>query len=81
VLRLLDDHLRGREFFVGESYSIADIGIYGYVHVAGEAGIDLRPFAHVSGWLECVRRQPGYMNDLEPYPANAAPGAGRSLYD
>ena len=81
VLRLLDDHLSEREFFVGESYSIADSGIYGYVHVADEAGIDLRLFAHVGAWLERVRRQPGYINDLEPYPANAAPGVGRSLYD
>jgi len=81
VLRLLDDHLSGREFFVGERYSVADIGIYGYVHVAHEAGIDARPHQNVAAWLERVRGQPGHMNDLEPYPANAAPGAGRSLYD
>ena len=81
VLRLLDDHLAGREFFVGADYSIADIGIYGYVHVAGEAGIDMRPYEHLGAWLYRVRTQPRYMNDLEPYPPNAAPGAGRSLYD
>jgi glutathione S-transferase len=80
VLRLLDDHLAEREFFVG-GYSIADIGIYGYVHVADEAGIEMRQYQNVSAWLERVRSQPGYMNDLEPYPPNAAPGAGRSLYD
>jgi glutathione S-transferase len=81
VLRLLDDHLSVRELFVGERYSIADIGTYGYVHVAGEAGIDLPSFEHVTAWLEWVERQPGYMNDLEPYPPNAAQGAGRSQYD
>lgn len=81
VLRLLDDHLADRAFFVADGYSIADIGIYGYVHVADEAGIDMRPYTHVGAWLERVRSQPGYMNDLEPYPPNAAPGAGRSLYD
>jgi glutathione S-transferase len=81
VLRLLDDHLRTREFFVSNGYSIADVGIYGYVHVAGEAGIDMRPYNHVRAWLERVRAEPGYVNDLEPYPENAAPGAGRSLYD
>lgn len=81
VLRLLDDHLAERAFFVGDGYSVADIGIYGYVHVADEAGIDMRPYEHVGAWLERVRSQPGYMNDLEPYPPNAAPGAGRSLYD
>jgi glutathione S-transferase len=81
VLRLLDHHLAAREFVVGGRYSIADIALYGYVHVAGEAGIDLQPFEHVSRWLELVRRQPRHRNDLEPYPPNAALGVGRSLYD
>ena len=81
VLRLLDEHVSGREFFVGDAYSVADIAIYGYVHVAGEAGYDLQSYQHVDAWLERVRRQPGYMNDLDPYPANARPGAGRSTYD
>jgi glutathione S-transferase len=81
VLRLLDGHLSDRDFFVGDRYSIGDVGIYGYVHVADEAGIDLGPFAHVGAWLERVEGQSGYVNDLEPYPPNAAPGAGRSQYD
>src|SRR6266516_1248814 len=65
VLRLLDGHLSERELFVGGTYSIADIGTYGYVHVADEAGIDLRPFENVNAWLERVQSQPGHMNDLE----------------
>jgi glutathione S-transferase len=81
VMRLLEGHLSERRFFVGDGYSVADIAVYGYVHVAGEAGFDLRHFGAVSAWLERVRRQPGYMNDLEPYPPNARPGAGRSTYD
>src|ERR687888_1865421 len=43
VLRLLDGHLSARAFFVADRYTIADIGIYGYVHVAHEAGIDMSP--------------------------------------
>ncbi len=81
VLRLLDDHLGERAFFVGDGYSIADIGIYGYVHVAHEAGIGLEPYARVHAWLGRVQAQPGYMNDLQPYPPNAAPGRGRSIYE
>jgi glutathione S-transferase len=80
VLGVLDDHLANREFFVGASYSVADIAMYGYVHVADEAGIDMRAFAHVTAWLERVREQARYMNDLEPYPANARKGVGRSIY-
>jgi glutathione S-transferase len=81
VLRLLDDHLGEREFFVAGRYTIADIAIYGYTHVAHEAGIDVQPYANLRAWFERVEQQPGYIEDVEPYGANAAPGAGRSLYD
>jgi glutathione S-transferase len=81
VLRLLDDHLATREFFVGTGYTIADIAMYGYTHLADEAGIDMKPYANVRAWFERVEQQPGYLEDVEPYGANAAPGAGRSLYD
>jgi glutathione S-transferase len=81
VLNLLDSHLAHRDFFVGEAYSVADIGIYGYVHVADEAGLDLDPYASLRAWLSRVQAQPGYVNDLEPYPPNARAGASRSIYD
>jgi len=81
VLRLLDEHLATRDFFVGGRYTVADIGIYGYTHRAHEAGIELEPYDNVRSWFERVERQPGYMEDVTPYGANAAPGAGRSLYD
>jgi glutathione S-transferase len=80
VLRLLDDHLATREFFVGGRYTIADIAVYGYTHLAHEAGIELEPYANLRAWFERVEQQPGYVEDVEPYGANAAPGAGRSLY-
>jgi glutathione S-transferase len=79
LLGMLDDHLTGREWVAGERYSVADIAMYGYLHVAHEAGYDVP--ASVGTWLDRVAAQPGYMNDLEPYPPNARPGAGRSTYD
>jgi glutathione S-transferase len=81
VLHLLDEHLATREFFVGARYTIADIAIYGYSHLAHEAGIDMEPYENLRAWFERVEQQPGYLEDVEPYGANAAPGAGRSLYD
>ena len=80
VLRLLDDHLRTRDFFVADRYTIADVAIYGYSHLAHEAGIDMRPYPNLRAWFERVEQQPGYIEDVEPYGANAAPGAGHSLY-
>ena len=79
LLRLLDDQLSSRNFIVATGYSVADIALYGYLHVAHEAGYDIPP--SVRAWLERVQARPRYMNDLEPYPANARPGAGRSTYD
>jgi glutathione S-transferase len=81
ALGLLERHLDDRDYFVADRYSIADIGLYGYVHVAPEAGLDLTPFPAVSRWLERVAAQADHMNDLQPYPPNASPGAGRSIYD
>jgi glutathione S-transferase len=81
VLDVLDGHLAARDFFVGESYSVADIGLYGYVHVAHEAGLDLEPYGALRAWLARVQAQPGYMNDLEPYPPSSYAGASRSIYD
>jgi glutathione S-transferase len=81
VLRLLEGHLAERDFLVGGRYTIADIAVYGYSHRAEEAGLDLEPYPNVRAWFERVESQPGYMEDVEPYPPNAAPGAGRSIYD
>jgi glutathione S-transferase len=80
VLALLDAELAQRDFLVADGYSVADIGMYGYVHAAPEAGLDLGRFEAVREWLARVEAQPGYMNDLEPYPPNARAGAGRSIY-
>jgi glutathione S-transferase len=80
VLRVLDDHLATRDFFVGDRYTIADIAIYGYTHLAHEAGVDPGPYSRLRAWFDRVEEQPGYVEDVEPYGANAAPGAGRSIY-
>ena len=79
-LAVLEGHLEGHDFLVADRYGIADVAIYGYTHVAGEAGIDLAEFPAVQAWCERVAGAAGYMNDLEPYPANAMAGAGRSIY-
>lgn len=81
VLRLLEAHLAGCAFLVGDSYTIADIAVYGYTHRAGEAGLDLAAHPGVRAWIARVEAQPGYLEDVAPYAANAAPGAGRSIYD
>ena len=61
ALEVMEQHLRARTFFVGESYSIADIALYAYTHVAPEGGFDLAPFPSLRAWLERVAAQPGHL--------------------
>jgi glutathione S-transferase len=60
ALELMEGHLEGKDFFVGDCYSIADIALYAYTHVAHEGGFDLRPFPAIRGWLGRVPAQPKY---------------------
>jgi glutathione S-transferase len=80
ALEILDGHLAKRTFIVGDACSIADLSIFAYTHVAEDAGYELAQFPAVTAWLDRVRRQPGFVADLVPYPDNARPGAGRSIY-
>jgi glutathione S-transferase len=81
ALGVLDAHLGSHEFLLGPRYSVADIGLYGYTHLAGDSGIDTDRFAAVGDWLARVRETPRFMNDLEDYPAHAHAGVARSIHD
>jgi len=61
ALAVMETHLAGRRFFVGERYSIADIALYAYTHVAHEAQLDLAPYANVRAWLGNVATQPRHI--------------------
>ncbi len=61
ALRVMEQHLGTRHFFAAESYTIADIALYAYTHVAEEGGFDLAPYPSLRAWLERVRAQPGHI--------------------
>ena len=61
ALDVMEKHLTGRAFFVGERYSIADIALYAYTHVAHEGGFDLAKYPQVRAWLERVQSQPKHI--------------------
>jgi glutathione S-transferase len=81
ALTVLNDRLANSKWLAGDAYSIADISLFAYVHVADEAGFELSEYPHVQEWIRNVRGTRGYMNDLEPYPPNSMAGKGRSIYD
>jgi glutathione S-transferase len=79
-LDVLEGHLSKRTFLVGERYTIADLCVYAYVHVAGDATLDLGDYPAVSAWIARVEATPGFMDDLQPIPPDTRFGAGRSIY-
>jgi glutathione S-transferase len=60
ALGALERGLADRAWLVGGTYSIADISLYGYTHVAGEAGFDLGAYPSIRAWLDRVAAQPGH---------------------
>jgi glutathione S-transferase len=60
ALDAMERHLSSRAFLVGERYTIADISLYAYTHVAGEGGFDLEAYPAIRAWLDRVAAQPGH---------------------
>jgi len=60
-LELLEAHLAASDFIAGPEYSIADIGVFGYVHVAPEGGIGFDGFPAVRAWIGRVEATPGFV--------------------
>jgi glutathione S-transferase len=61
ALGVMEEHLKSRDYFVGGRYSIADIALYAYTHVADEGGFDLGGYPAILAWLERVSSQPKYI--------------------
>jgi glutathione S-transferase len=81
ALELLQAHLHERQWLVGESPTIADLSVWSYVHLAADAGFKLHHWPAVADWSTRVGALPGLIDDLIPYPNNARPGRGASIYD
>jgi len=61
ALAIMERHLKEHDWLAGGQYSIADIALYGYTHVADEGGFDLSRYPAVSAWLKRVAAEPNYI--------------------
>lgn len=61
ALQVMENRLTDNDFLVGEHYSIADISLYAYTHVADEADLDLESYPGIRRWLRTVSAQSGYI--------------------
>ena len=73
ALGVMEKRLREADFLVGDEYSLADIALYAYTHVADEGGFDLEAYPAIRSWLDRVRDQPRYV------PMERLDGAGHDV--
>ena len=71
ALKVMEQHLDVQDFFVAGQYTIADIALYAYTHVADEGGFDLAPFPAIHRWLARIQNQPNHI------PITQAEGLGK----
>ncbi|HEY2527123.1 MAG TPA: glutathione S-transferase family protein [Xanthobacteraceae bacterium] len=80
ALDVLDTELGKTPFIAGDAYTIADISIFAYSHVASDAKFDLSQLRNLTKWFERVRQQPGFMGEvfaysIDPYSSQKLPFA------
>lgn len=61
ALKVMEKQLQRTPYLVGEQYSIADIALYAYTHVADEGGFDLDAFPAIRSWLDRVASHPRHV--------------------
>jgi len=72
ALGVMERHLAKRRFFAADRYTIADVALYGYTHVAHTCDFDLTSFPAVRDWLDRIAEQPNHITmDAQPMMAAA----------
>ena len=61
ALDVMEQHLSSHDFFVGETYTIADIGLYAYTHVAEEGGFNLGQYSAILAWFKRIEAHPKHI--------------------
>ena len=61
ALSVMEEHLTGARFFVGDHCTVADIALHAYTHDAARGGFDLQPYPAVRAWLARVEAQPRFV--------------------
>jgi glutathione S-transferase len=61
ALNVMEQHLKTQDFFIANQYTIADIGLYAYTHVAEEGGFDLTKFPAILAWFKRIKSQPRHV--------------------
>ncbi|AZC39079.1 glutathione S-transferase family protein [Pseudomonas chlororaphis] len=65
ALDVMEHQLARTPYLVGEQYSIADIALYAYTHVAHEGGFDLASYPGIQAWMQRVESHPRHVGMLD----------------
>ena len=61
ALNIMEQHLKNHDFLVADKYTIADIGLYAYTHVAEEGGFEISKFPAILAWFKKIKSQPRHI--------------------
>ncbi|MEM9275171.1 MAG: glutathione S-transferase family protein [Cyanobacteria bacterium P01_F01_bin.143] len=67
ALNVMEQHLKDHDYFVADKYTIADIGLYAYTHVAEEGDFDLTKFPAILAWMQRIKAQPRHILITDNY--------------
>jgi len=70
---ILDKHLEGRTFVVGDNATIADLSLCGYLYWPDEIGIDFTPYSNIASWLGNIKALPGWKAPYDLMPGHPLP--------
>jgi glutathione S-transferase len=71
ALRVMENHLKSHDFFAAGHYTIADIALYAYTHLAHQCDFDLTTFPAIRAWIDRIAAEPGYVT-MHDQPVDAA---------
>ncbi len=67
TLDTVDNSLKGSLFICGDQYTIADISMFAYTHLAEEANLSLQNYRNIVSWIDRIRSQEGFLSEVHPY--------------
>jgi len=67
ALSIMESHLENRKYFVNDQYTIADIALFAYTHVAHEGSFDLTQYRAINRWIARIQAHPLHYSDLYYY--------------
>jgi len=66
ALAIVEERLHDYTYLVDDGYTIADIALFAYTHVAEQGGFSLEPYAAIRSWIERIEELPGYVRIDQP---------------